>query len=64
MDDDFIFWSLQLNFGNFEICLNNTDPSIKFTLEKPEISYEDERKERTSFKFFRCKNNLKRREHS
>ena len=55
MDDDFIFWSLQLNFGNFEICLNNMDPSIKFTLEKPEISYEGERKERTSFKFFDVK---------
>ena len=44
MDDGFIFWPLKLNFENFKTCLNNMHPSIKFTFEKPEIIYENEKK--------------------
>ena len=43
-DDGFIFWPLKLNFENFKTCLNNMHPSIKFTFEKPEIIYENEKK--------------------
>ena len=42
--DGFIFWPLKLNFENFKTCLNNMHPSIKFTFEKPEIIYENEKK--------------------
>ena len=43
-DDDFFFWPLKLNFENLKICLNNMNPSIKFTFENPEIIYENEKK--------------------
>ena len=44
MDDSFIFCPLKWNFKNFKTCLNNMHPSIKFTFEKPEIIYENEKK--------------------
>ena len=44
MNDDFIFWPFQLIFENFKTCLNDMHRSIKFTFEKPEIIYENEKK--------------------
>ena len=44
MDDGFIFWPLKLNFENFKTCINNMHPSIKFTFEKQEIIYKNEKK--------------------
>ena len=46
MDDGFIFWPLNFenNIENFKTCLINMHPSIKFTLEKPEIIHENEKK--------------------
>ena len=44
MDDCFIFWPLKLNFKDFKTCLNNMQPSIKFTFENPEIIYENKKK--------------------
>ena len=44
IDDDFIFWPLKLNFENFKTRLSNMHPSIKFTFEKSEIIYENEKK--------------------
>ena len=44
MGDGFIFWPLKLSFEKFKTCLNNINPSIKFTFEKQEIIYENEKK--------------------
>ena len=44
MDNDFIFWTLKLNFENFKTSLNNMHRSIKLTFENPEIIYENETK--------------------
>ena len=44
MDDGFIFWPETLNFENFETSLNSMHPSIKFTFEKAEIIYENDKK--------------------
>ena len=39
-----MFWPLKLNFENFKRFLDDMHPSIKFTFEKPEIIYENEKK--------------------
>ena len=44
MDDGFIFWPETLNFENFKTSLNSMHPSIKFTFEKAEIIYENDKK--------------------
>ena len=44
MDDSFIFWPLKLNSENFKTRLNNMYPSITFTVENPEIVYENKKK--------------------
>ena len=44
IDDSFTFWPLELNFENFNTCLNNMHPLIKFTYEKPEVIYENGKK--------------------
>ena len=44
MYDGFIFWPLTLNFENFKTHLSNMHLSAKFTFEKPEIIYENEKK--------------------
>ena len=37
-------WAIKVKLWNFKTCLNNMQPSIKFTFEKPEIIYENEKK--------------------
>ena len=44
MDDGFIFWPFKLNFKIFKTYLNNMQPSINFTFEKPKIIYQNEKK--------------------
>ena len=50
MDNGFIFWPETLNFENFKTSLNSMHPSIKFTFEKPETIYENDKKN-SSIKF-------------